>query len=176
MTRLLRLASLLVILVLVSAWPIFIDAQTKSPAKDPASLVASLEIQRERVPIDLKPLVILTVKNISSNAIPLRSDMPDYRIHVDGENGEAPKTFYHRRLRGELQPGESELALGGPILDIPLGESNVHKYDLASEEYCHVRMRGRTPPSLIADVDQESFSARRVWEVGLTKYLGSKRN
>ncbi len=58
--------------------------------------------------------------------------MLDYRVHLEGEKGEPPKTSFHRRLRGEFQPGERDLAYGGVIDSISPGASEVSKFDLAS--------------------------------------------
>jgi len=56
--------------------------------------------------------------------------MTDYRIHVEGEKGEPPKTSYHRSIRGEFQPGDKNLVGGGVIDSVPPGGSEVRKYDL----------------------------------------------
>jgi hypothetical protein len=74
----------------------------------------------------------LDCENLSNRDIHLRTDMVNYRIYVEGGKGEAPKTSYHRRLRGEFQPGETELAGGGVVLSVSPGESNFSKYDLTN--------------------------------------------
>jgi hypothetical protein len=60
----------------------------------------------------------------------LGPNMNDYRVHVEGEKGEPPKTPFHRMIRGEFQPGDRDLAGSGLIDDIPPGKSLVHKFNL----------------------------------------------
>jgi hypothetical protein len=110
-----------------------VDAQTKTPASPPASISVSLSFARVSFrdpPPDPRPWAIVTVKNIGNRSVPLGTDMRDYRVHVEGEKGEPPKTSFHRSIRGEFQPGDTPLAFGGPVDDIQPGESYVHKFDL----------------------------------------------
>ena len=78
-------------------------------------------------------MVTLTIKNISNQNIPFRSNigMPHYyHVYVEGANGEVEKTRYHHRLRGEFLPGESELRGGGVTLEIEPGKSDTMDFDL----------------------------------------------
>ena len=58
--------------------------------------------------------------------------MVDYRVHIEAEKGEPPKTSYHRRIRGELLPGETGLAAGGAVDSIPPNGSDIRRYDLSA--------------------------------------------
>jgi len=110
-----------------------LEAQTKTPASQSASISVSLSFKRMSLrdpPPDPRPWAIVTVKNIGNRNVALGTDMRDYRVHVEGEKGEAPKTSFHRSIRGEFQPGDTDLAGGGVVDDIPPGESDIHKFDL----------------------------------------------
>jgi hypothetical protein len=133
MTRFRALVLPFAIMAVYSARGVPLDAQTKTPASQSASISVSLSFKRMSLrdpPPDPRPWAIVTVKNIGNRNVALRTDMSDYRVHVEGEKGEAPKTSFHRSIRGEFQPGDTALAGGGVVDDIPPGESDVHKFDL----------------------------------------------
>ena len=75
-------------------------------------------------------IVTLTIKNISSQNIPLRTDPSYYHVYVEAANGEADKTRFYHRLRGEFLPGESELRGGGVTFEIQPGKSGTKDFDL----------------------------------------------
>ena len=131
MTRFRTLVLFLTMPAMYAANKIALDAQTTTPSSKSASISVSVSLQKNRIATDEKPLAILTVKNISDRDVSLRTDMLDYRVHLEGEKGEPSKTSFHRRLRGEFQPGERDLAYGGVIDSISPGASEVSKFDLA---------------------------------------------
>jgi hypothetical protein len=126
-----RALTLSVTVSTVIVFGISLDAQTVPPASQSNAIAVSAALQKTELPVGQPAWVILTVKNLTNREIPVRTDMLNYRIYVEGGKGEAPKTSYHRRLRGEFQPGETELAGGGVVLSIAPGESTIRKYDLA---------------------------------------------
>jgi hypothetical protein len=107
-----------------------LQSQATAPAGRSTTISASLSVQMEKGPTGPGPWAILTMKNISNRNVSFRTDMTDYRIHVEGEKGEPPKTSYHRSIRGEFQPGDKNLVGGGVIDSVPPGGSEVRKYDL----------------------------------------------
>jgi len=126
MTRFCALAIFLMMLAVEGA----LDAQTTIPARQTASISASLSLRVDKAPTGPKPWAIVTVKNLGNQDVSLGTVMRDYRVHVEGDKGELPKTSYHRSVRGEFQPGDKYLADGGPVDSVPPGGSNIHKFDL----------------------------------------------
>lgn len=130
MTRFSTLALSLTLLVVHGTKNITLDAQTTASAKQSPSITVSVSIQMDKLPAGPRPWAVVTVKNVGNRYVSLGTDMRDYRVHVDGEQGESPKTSYHRSIRGEFQPGDRDLAGGGPVDSVPPGKSEVHKFDL----------------------------------------------
>ena len=110
-----------------------LGAQTKqAPAS--SKLTTSLSMHGNQFTVGQSVMVTLTIKNISNQSIPFRSitGMPHYyHVYVESTNGEAEKTRFHHRLRGEFLPGESELREGGVTLEIEPGKSEAMDFDLA---------------------------------------------
>jgi uncharacterized lipoprotein YajG len=119
MTRFRTLALFLTMLAICAAKNVTLDAQTKTPASQSASISVSASLQminaiagRDKPTASPRPWAIVTVKNIGKRDVSLRTDMVDYHVHVEDENGERPKTSYHRSVRGEFQAGDRDLAAG----------------------------------------------------------------
>jgi hypothetical protein len=114
-------------------------AQSKAPAGQAPAISITLSLQKQEFATGERPLAVLTVKNISDRTVSsLRGDTSDFRVKVEWEKGEAPKTSYHRRIRGErypgeLRPGETPLPLGSAVLiPIPPGGTEIKEVDLAA--------------------------------------------
>lgn len=107
----------------------FLAAQSASAAKDMSWISIRIAMTPTRVTPGQTPLVTLSVQNISDQVLFDEDDI-DYRVSVEGERGQPPKTLYHRRLRGEA--GLPPLAGGGPTagLGIKPGESRIKEYNL----------------------------------------------
>jgi hypothetical protein len=109
-----------------------VDAQTKTPASQPASISVSLSFKRMSLrdpPADPEPWAILRVKNLTNHEIAIHDYM--YRAHVDGENGEAPTTMVQRQITRRLRPGDTELAeFEMATWTIAPGKSGIHKLEL----------------------------------------------
>ena len=132
MIKLTKLAIVCVMLVVFAANNVTLDAQTKVAATKSASISVSVSLQKDTFATNEKPLAILTLKNVSNRIVSVRTDMVDYRVHVERDTREAPRTSYHRRIRGELLPGETGLAAGGAVDSVPPGGSDTRKYDLSA--------------------------------------------
>jgi hypothetical protein len=127
MTRFRTLALFLTMLAVYAARNV---AQTKTPASQSPSISVSASLQMDKAAAGPRPWAVVTVKNIGKRDVSLRTDMVDYHVHVEDENGERPKTSYHRSVRGEFQPGDKDLPCGGIVDTIPPGKSQVAKFDL----------------------------------------------
>jgi hypothetical protein len=109
--------------------PVKTTAAAQPSTAQSALIAVSLAMNQASFSVGQKLLVILSERNISNRVLYESNDF-NYRIHVQGEKGEPPKTYYHRQLRGE--PGVPAL-LGGLV--VPWegkkpGESIVKKFDL----------------------------------------------
>jgi hypothetical protein len=88
-----------------------IDAQASSettPSTQSSWINTSIAMKREKIPVGQTPWLLLTVKNLTDQEM----YKDDFLPHVDGKQGEATRTYYHRQLR--LEPGVPSLALMGP--------------------------------------------------------------
>jgi hypothetical protein len=129
----------LAIVAAIAASCVLLNGQDSSPDAKSDLIAVSIAMKRDRVLVGQKPLVILTAKNISKHNL-FPTFYSDYRLHVNGEKGEPPLTYYHRQLRRE--PGVPALAGGGPprfplniegekpYEGIPSGGSEVENLDL----------------------------------------------
>jgi hypothetical protein len=129
----------LVIIAVIAPSYTLLNSQDLSADAKSALIAVSIKMKQGDVPSGQKPLLILTTKNISKqNLFPSLSS--DWRLHVEGEKGEPPRTYYHRQVRHE--PGLPALDDGGPARyplniegekpyeGIPPGESDVMQFDL----------------------------------------------
>lgn len=106
-----------------------LEAQTKQgPASSKIS--TSLSLHGNQFTIGQDVIVTLTIKNISNQNIPLRTDPHHYRVYVEGANGEGDKTRFYHRLRGDFLPGETDLRGGGVTLEIEPGKSDTNDFNL----------------------------------------------
>jgi len=104
-------------------------AVSQTPAPESDSITVKLSIEKERVVVGQSPWAILTVKNLSNHEIPIHDWM--YRVHVDGENGEAPTTYVQRAITHRLRPGEPDLRADEQFLwTISPGKADIHKFKL----------------------------------------------
>jgi hypothetical protein len=105
-------------------------AQTPSPNSQSASIVVTIGLDKDHVPVGQSPWAILTVKNLTDQEVSIHDSM--IRLYVEGEKGERPTTRVQRSITGKLRPGEAPLR-GDEYVDwvIPPGESSSHKYELS---------------------------------------------
>jgi hypothetical protein len=104
-------------------------AVSQTPSHQSDSITVRLSIEKEKVAIGQSPWAILTVKNLSNHEIPIHDWM--YRVHVEGENGEAPTTYVQRAITHRLRPGEASLRGDEQFLwTISPGKSDIHKFKL----------------------------------------------
>ena len=103
----------------------FISGQDTSAGTKSAVFSVSIAMKHDSVPAGQAPLVMLTQTNISKHAILLENGLPA-RVHILGEKGEPPKTYYYRQLLHEPGlPGLVDGPGGFTHLDIP-GEKPYH--------------------------------------------------
>ncbi len=118
------------VLVFCGAGAANLESQTKqAPAS--SKLLTTLSLHGNQFTIGQDVTVTLTIKNISNQNIPLRTDPHYYRVYVQGANGEGDKTRFHHRLRGEFLPGETDLRGGGVTLEIEPGKIDTMDFNLA---------------------------------------------
>ena len=102
---------------------ILLNAQVASPPSRSASITVSVVMQNSRLSVGQEAKTILTMMNIGNHVVIETGDPSNYRLHIEGEAGEPPKTLWHRRLLGE--PGLAPLEVTVPAFprDILPGRS-----------------------------------------------------
>ena len=128
------LTYLMAAIMLIIADGISLSAQDVPHANQSASITFSIALGQDQVVVGQKPLLILTVKNMTREAVSLRTGADSYRVHVEGEKGESPLTEYHRHLHGDFHPGDGpNLSSGSSVaIEIEPGASQTIKFDLAA--------------------------------------------
>ena len=103
-------------------------------AKQPDSVSIHISLQKSSYVIGEKPIAVMTIKNISSNAIWFSTASHLYRVHITNKDGEPSKTELHRHQLGDFRPGDGPGLLSGPVAgrDIAPGAVDAQKYDLAA--------------------------------------------
>ena len=91
MTKLCILALSSTTIVLIAATSTTLDAQVAPAASQSPSIVVSIVLEKESVPVGQSPWVVLTVKNLTDHDLPIHDSM--MRLHVEGERGERPTTI-----------------------------------------------------------------------------------
>jgi hypothetical protein len=134
MTDLRTLALAVMTVLVVTARCTSIDAQTTSQASKSALISVCISMDKSVYPVDQKPTVVLTMKNIASRQVCLSTASTVYRVHVDTEGGEAPETEYHRHLRGDYRPGDRSPIPEGPVICSPIvpGSSDTLSFNLTT--------------------------------------------
>jgi hypothetical protein len=134
MTGLRTLALTVAAILVIAANCTSLDAQATSTGSQSALISASIALENAGDPVGQKPLVVLTIKNVGSREICLSTASSVYRVHVEREDGEAPKTEYHRHLHGEYRPGDRPTLIDGPVICRPVapGSSYSQRFDPAT--------------------------------------------
>ena len=125
------LTARLVFIGLISVCSTFfcVRAISQAPPPQPESITVNLSIEKEQIALGQSPWAVLTVKNLSNHEMPIHGWM--YRVHVEGENGEAPTTYVQRAITRRLRPGEADLRTDEQFLwTISPGKSDIHKFML----------------------------------------------
>jgi len=95
MTRLRSLAfsaAVIVAIIAIGAICFSVRHELFLPARHSPTIAVSLAMESDRIPVGQKPLAISTVRNIGSYNWVRSRDPANYRIHIEGESGEPPKT------------------------------------------------------------------------------------
>ena len=111
-----------------------LHAQSAAPLSQAPSVAVSIALEKDHVLLGKKPRVVVTIKNISQQEICFSTSSSLYRVHVEGEGGEPPKTEMHRHSQGDFRPGDGPDLDEGPVVcsDIAPGASGRRIYDLAT--------------------------------------------
>ncbi|HEY2016463.1 MAG TPA: hypothetical protein VGH38_23325 [Bryobacteraceae bacterium] len=123
-----------VVLVAVALSGIVAHGQTRQLAPNNDSLAVSLKMKADQIQIGQKPWAIVTVSNITGQAVIFRESM--CRVYVYGKDGEAPTTLVQREFTGTLRPSHAALRGDdnvGPQTVWPTGgagDSLVREFDL----------------------------------------------
>jgi hypothetical protein len=83
------------------------DSQVALPVSHSDAIAVSLRMENNRLSVGHEVKAIFTMNNIGGGVAIETGDPRDYRLYVEGETGEPPKTLWHRRLLGE--PGLAPL-------------------------------------------------------------------
>ena len=98
-------------IAVITASCALLNGQDSSPGAKSDLIAVSIAMKQDRVTPGQEALVILTAKNISKQNLFPRLAY-SWVLHVEGEKGEPPLTYYHRQRRRE--PGLPPLDGGGP--------------------------------------------------------------
>jgi hypothetical protein len=129
LTKLCTLALSVTTIILIAATSNTLDAQDASTASKSPSIVVSIVLEKESVPVGQSPWVVLTVRNLIDHDVPMHGSM--MRLHVEGEKGERPTKLVQRSITGQLRPGEGALRGDEDVVwSIAPGESDFHKFKL----------------------------------------------
>jgi hypothetical protein len=114
--------------------PIPSGAQSAQAANHPDSVSIHISLQKSSYAIGEKPIAVMAIRNISSNAIWYSTDHYLERIHITRKDGEPPKTELHRHLLGDVRPGDGPSLNSGPVdgWSIAPGSESSLKYDLSA--------------------------------------------
>jgi hypothetical protein len=112
---------------------ISLEAQTAPAANQSDSTSIRIEVQKDHFAAGEKPIVIMTIKNISQHEVWFSTNPSLHRIHVTRRDGEPPKTELHRHLLGDFRPGDGPELMPGPVISRPIapGSLDSQQYDLA---------------------------------------------
>jgi hypothetical protein len=112
--------------------PIPLGSQSAPVANQPDSVSIHVSLQKSSYAIGEKPIAVMTMKNISSEAIWFSTALDLSRIHVTSKDGEPPKTELHRHLLGDFRPGDGPDLTSGPVVGRAIAPGTVysHSYDL----------------------------------------------
>lgn len=97
------------------------------------SVSVQISLQKSAYAIGEKPIVVMTIKNISENTVWFSTASYIYRIHLTTKNGEPPKTELYRHMLGDFRPGDGPALMEGPVAgrEIFPDSETAQKYDLA---------------------------------------------
>jgi hypothetical protein len=114
--------------------PVPSGAQSAPAGNQPDSVSIHVSLQKSSYAIGEKPIVVMTVKNISSKEIWFSTDPYQVRFHVTNKDGVPQKTELHRHLLGDYRPGDGPMLLRGPLAgrSIAPGVLDAQKYNLSA--------------------------------------------
>jgi len=119
--------------VAIASVPIQLGAQSAPAANRADSVSIDISLQKSSYFIGEKPIAVMTIKNISSNAICFSTASHLYRVHVIRKESEPPKTELHRHILGDFRSGDGPGLRSDSICrDIAPGSMDAQKYDLAA--------------------------------------------
>ena len=107
MTGIRGLVLTVTMIVVIATSCISLGAKVALPVSQSASIAVSVAMENNRLSVGQEVKAILTMNNIGSRVAIETGDTRNYRLHVEGETGEPPKTLWHRRLLGGTGPRTS---------------------------------------------------------------------
>jgi hypothetical protein len=124
-TQLARMAAI----ITIAAICVLSSAQAPAPTQ-PDALIIKLAMNSDRVHTCEQPCVVLTIYNVSDKW--LRIAEGNYRLYVEGVNGEPHSTVRLRQMNNTMQPGDRPLMItlfaDEPM--IPNGQSIEKRFQL----------------------------------------------
>jgi hypothetical protein len=109
-------------------------AQAPPSTAPGASIEVRIAMEKEQIPLGQSPIVDLTVWNTTDH--PVYWQATNYRVHVNGVNGEPPKTMWYRQFLCEPDlPCLTTTLNLGPTLLWPMGlpcDSTDNKFTLSA--------------------------------------------
>ena len=113
--------------------PIPFEAQSAPAANHADSVSIHISLLKSSYSIGENPIAVMTIKNISSNEICFSTSTYLFRVHVTNQDGERPRTEFHRHILGDFRPGDGPGLRSDSICrDIAPGSLDEQKYDLAA--------------------------------------------
>ncbi|MEO6816652.1 MAG: hypothetical protein ABI177_08110 [Edaphobacter sp.] len=134
MTTFRNIARLVTAIMIIAVTSISLNAQAASPTNQSASIVISITLEKSTVTVGQKPLAILIVKNVTNHNVMVSTDVASYRVHVESEKNNPPKTEFHRHLHGDFRSGDGPSLASGPVVpsEIAPGAALIQKFDLTA--------------------------------------------
>ena len=126
-----------------------LDGQAAATANSSVTIAVRLTAEKTRIPAGQKVLVDLAIKNLGDLKICILNASYNFRVHVEGKDGEPPMTEWNRHQHGDFRPGDGPSLVDGPVVCSDLappmegyeGMSEVHYFDLG--QYYDLSVPGR---------------------------------
>jgi len=123
------------VLTAVLGGPIPLAGQSVPEVNSSDSVAIHISLEKSSYAIGEKPIVVMTLENVSSTPVWFSNSPYEQRIHVTTQGGEAPETELHRHLRGDFRPGDGSDGLrGGSAVGRSIAPNSLtsQRYDLAA--------------------------------------------
>ena len=110
-----------------------VRAQVNSPASKSEIFSISLAMEKSHVLTGQKSMADLVITNINNVDTCSLVSNSVYRVHIERDGVEPPKTESHRHLLGDYRPGDGPQLPDGPtVCGVPAQSPYVREFDLGA--------------------------------------------